>query len=86
LGQVSRFLEVGVRVFREAWNASGELWRSRFDATRNVIVVNNGHRDFVFASHSQALKLGYLLSLYVKEFLLSGIAVYDSSTDRNRPN
>jgi Histidine kinase-, DNA gyrase B-, and HSP90-like ATPase len=32
--------------------ASGELWRSRFDATRNVIVVNNGHRDFVFASRT----------------------------------
>jgi hypothetical protein len=41
--------------------ASGELWRCRFDATRNVIVVNNGHRDFVFASRTQALKLRYLL-------------------------
>jgi hypothetical protein len=28
--------------------ASGELWRSRFYC--NLIVVNNGHRDFVFAS------------------------------------
>jgi hypothetical protein len=46
---------------------SGELWRSRFDATRNVIVVNNGHRDFVFASRTQALKLRYLVRLYVKE-------------------
>ena len=43
--------------------ASGELWRSRFDATRNVIVVNNGHRDFVFASRTQALKLRYLVRL-----------------------
>jgi hypothetical protein len=43
-------------------SASGKLWRSRFDATRNVIVVNNGHRDFVFASRTQALKLRYLLS------------------------
>jgi hypothetical protein len=50
--------------------ASGELWRSRFDATRNVIVVNNGHRDFVFASRTQALKLRYLLRLYVKELVL----------------
>jgi hypothetical protein len=50
--------------------ASGELWRCRFDATRNVIVVNNGHRDFVFASRTQALKLRYLLRLYVKELVL----------------
>ena len=51
--------------------ASGELWRSRFDATRNVIVVNNGHRDFVFASRlHQALKLRYLVRLYVKELVL----------------
>jgi hypothetical protein len=50
--------------------ASGELWRSHFDATRNVIVVNNGHRDFVFASRTQALKLRYLVRLYVKELVL----------------
>ncbi|MBV9442488.1 MAG: ATP-binding protein, partial [Acidobacteriaceae bacterium] len=30
--------------------AAGELWRSRFDAERNLIIVNNGHRDFVFAT------------------------------------
>jgi hypothetical protein len=35
-----------------------------------VIVVNNGHRDFVFASRTQALKLRYLLRLYVKELVL----------------
>ena len=45
-------------------------WRSRFDAARNVIVVNNGHRDFVFASRTQALKLRYLVRLYVKELVL----------------
>ena len=36
--------------------APGESWRSRFDTMRNVIVVNNGHRDFVFASRGKALK------------------------------
>ena len=50
--------------------AAGELWRSRFDAMRNLIVVNNGHRDFVFASRTQALKLRYLVRLYVKELVL----------------
>jgi histidine kinase/DNA gyrase B/HSP90-like ATPase len=50
--------------------AAGELWRSRFDAARNLIVVNNGHRDFVFATRSRALQLRYLVRLYVKELVL----------------
>jgi Histidine kinase-, DNA gyrase B-, and HSP90-like ATPase len=50
--------------------AAGELWRSRFDAEHNVIIVNSGHRDFVFVSRRQALKLRYLIRLYVKELVL----------------
>ena len=50
--------------------AAGELWRSRFDTERNLIVVNNGHRDFVFATRSRALQLRYLVRLYVKELVL----------------
>jgi hypothetical protein len=50
--------------------AAGELWRSRFDAVRNLIVVNSGHRDFVFATRSRALQLRYLVRLYVKELVL----------------
>ncbi len=50
--------------------AAGELWRSRYDAERNLIVVNNGHRDFVFATRNRALQLRYLVRLYVKELVL----------------
>jgi hypothetical protein len=50
--------------------AAGESWRSNFDATRNVIIVNNGHRDFVFASRTKSLKLRYLVRLYAKELVL----------------
>jgi hypothetical protein len=50
--------------------AAGELWRSRFDAERNVIVVNSGHRDFVFAARNQSLKLRYIVRLYTKELVL----------------
>jgi hypothetical protein len=50
--------------------AAGELWRSRFDADRNLIIVNNGHRDFVFATRNRALQLRYLVRLYVKELVL----------------
>ena len=54
--------------------AAGELWRSRFDAERNLIVVNNGHRDFVFATRNRALQLRYLVRLYIKELVLKNFA------------
>jgi hypothetical protein len=54
--------------------AAGSLWRSRFDVERNVIVVNNGHRDFVFATRTRALQLRYLVRLYVKELVLRNFA------------
>jgi Histidine kinase-, DNA gyrase B-, and HSP90-like ATPase len=50
--------------------AAGEPWRSRYDRVRNLIVVNSGHRDFVFATRSRALQLRYLVRLYVKELVL----------------
>jgi hypothetical protein len=54
--------------------AAGEAWRSRFDAGRNLIVVNSGHRDFVFSTRSRALQLRYLVRLYVKELVLRNFA------------
>ena len=50
--------------------APGESWRSRFDPQRNLIVVNNGHRDFVYASRGKSIKLRYLVRLYAKELVL----------------
>jgi hypothetical protein len=43
---------------------------SRLDAERNVIVINNGHRDFVYASRGKSLKLRYLVRLYAKELVM----------------
>ena len=54
--------------------APGESWRSKFDIKRNVIVVNNGHRDFVFASRTRSLKLRYLVRLYAKELVMHNFA------------
>ena len=54
--------------------AAGALWRSRFDADRNLIVVNSGHRDFVFATKNRALQLRYLVRLYLKELVLKNFA------------
>lgn len=50
--------------------APGELWRSRYDALQNVIVINNGHRDFVYCARSRALKLRYITRLFAKELVL----------------
>jgi hypothetical protein len=51
-------------------SAPGEGWRSRFDSARNIIVVNNGHRDFVYAGRNKSLKVRYLVRLYAKELVL----------------
>lgn len=50
--------------------AAGELWRSRFDAERNLVVINNGHRDFVYAARNRTLKLRYICRLFAKELVL----------------
>jgi len=51
-------------------NAPGELWRSRYQLDQNVVVVNSGHRDFIYASRSKALKLRYICRLFSKELVL----------------
>jgi hypothetical protein len=54
--------------------APGELWRSRYDADKNLVVINNGHRDFVFASRNKALKLRYISRLFAKELVVKNFA------------
>lgn len=50
-------------------SAAGNPWRSRFDAERNVITVNGGHRDFVFAIRQRVPQLRYRVLLYVKDLV-----------------
>jgi len=50
--------------------APGELWRARYNSDQNVIVINNGHRDFVFASRNKMLKLRYISRLFAKELVV----------------
>jgi len=54
--------------------APGELWRSRYQPDQNVVVINNGHRDFVFASRSKPLKLRYICRLFAKELVVRNFA------------
>ena len=60
-------------------HAPGELWRSRYDSDQNVIVINNGHRDFVFASRTRPLKLRYIARLFAKELVFKNFPGYTSS-------
>ena len=48
----------------------GELWRSQYDEKNNIIVINNGHKDFVFAAQKKARKLRYICQLFAKELVL----------------
>jgi hypothetical protein len=57
--------------------APGELWRSRFDEKKNLVVINNGHRDFVFASQRHGRKLKYISRLFAKELVLSNFPGFD---------
>ena len=49
--------------------APGEVWRSRYDEEKNVIVINNGHRDFVYAGKQKGRKLRYICRLFCKELV-----------------
>lgn len=51
-------------------HATGELWRSRYDAERYIIIINNGHADFIYASKNQYRKLRYIARLFAKELVL----------------
>jgi hypothetical protein len=54
----------------------GELWRSRYNAEQNVIVINNGHRDFVYAARNKSLKLRYICRLFAKELVIRNFPGY----------
>jgi hypothetical protein len=49
--------------------APGEMWRSLYDEVKNVIVINNGHRDFVYAGKLKGRKLRYICRLFCKELV-----------------
>ena len=59
--------------------APGELWRSKYDGEQNVIVINSGHRDFVFASRTRTLKLRYIARLYGKELICKNFPGHSSA-------
>jgi hypothetical protein len=58
--------------------APGELWRSKYDEKNNLIVINNGHRDYVFSAQKHARKLRYICRLFAKELVLANFPGFDS--------
>jgi hypothetical protein len=56
----------------------GALWRSRYDTEQNVIVINNGHRDFVYAARNKSLKLRYICRLFAKELVIRNFPGYSA--------
>jgi hypothetical protein len=50
--------------------APGELWRSRYDADKNIIVINSGHADFIYSGKQPARRLRYIGRLFAKELVL----------------
>lgn len=55
-------------------SAPGSLWRSRYDEKRNIIVINSGHRDFVYAGRQKIRKLRYICRLFAKELIYLNFA------------
>jgi hypothetical protein len=51
-------------------HAAGELWRSMFDMENNLIIINSGNADFIYASKIHARKLRYICKIFSKELLL----------------
>jgi hypothetical protein len=41
-----------------------------------VIVINNGHRDFVYAARNRTLKLRYICRLFSKELVIRNFPGY----------
>lgn len=61
-------------------HAPGELWRSQFNDGNNVIIINSGHRDFVFASKNHSRKLRYICRLFTKELIIQNFAGLSSDS------
>lgn len=59
--------------------AAGELWRSRFDVKNNLVVINNGHRDYLYAAQKHARKLRYICRLFAKELVLANFPGFASA-------
>ena len=47
------------------------LLKAEHEEARNLIIIDNAHRDFVYVSRSKVLKLRYICRLYTKDLVHS---------------
>ncbi|MCX7030844.1 MAG: hypothetical protein NTU62_12105 [Spirochaetes bacterium] len=59
-------------------HAPGELWRSRHNEKENLVVINNGHADCLFAVEKPARKLKYIGRLFAKELVLGNFRGFEA--------
>lgn len=60
--------------------ATGELWRSKYDEKNNLIIINNGHKDYIYASQKKSRKLKYICRLFAKELVLNNFMGFDADS------
>jgi hypothetical protein len=79
MGQDGRGLNRGIPGYTFV-RATGELWRSRYDEKNNLIIINNGHKDYIYASQKKPRKLKYICRLFAKELVLNNFMGFDSDS------
>lgn len=58
--------------------APGEVWRSRYSEDDNLIVINKGHRDFIYAARNKSLQLRYICRLFTKELVVKNFTGFSA--------
>ena len=58
--------------------APAEIWRSKYDDARNLIIINNGHKDYIFSAQKKSRKLRYICRLFSKELVLKNFPGFNS--------
>jgi hypothetical protein len=79
MGQDGRGMNRGIPGYTFV-RATGELWRSKYDEKNNLIIINNGHKDYIYASQKKQRKLKYICRLFAKELVLNNFMGFDAES------
>jgi hypothetical protein len=79
IGQNGRSLSRGIPGYTFV-RATGELWRSKYDEKNNLIIINNGHKDYIYSSQKKSRKLKYICRLFTKELVLNNFIGFDAES------
>jgi hypothetical protein len=79
IGQNGRSISRGIPGYTFV-RATGELWRSKYDEKNNLIIINNGHKDYIYSSQKKSRKLKYICRLFTKELVLNNFIGFDAES------